>query len=229
MATIIISLVFCLSLSSVPAYAAVFNVASGDVTGLIPAINAANSNGEENTINLEPGTYTLIVNTLGISSAMTINGESAETTVIERDAGAPPFRIISIAGSGKVTINGLTVRGGRVVEGIGAGAGIINGGRLTINRSIIDHNTAQNAGGGILNLNGGILTLSHTLLTRNLVLFEGAAISNGGTASIIRSSVTSNAAEGTTLWNEASGLMTIHNSTISHNGSDFGILGTLGR
>jgi hypothetical protein len=65
-----------------------------------------------------------------------------------------------------------------VVEGIGAGAGIINGGRLTINRSIIDHNTAQNAGGGILNLNGGILTLSHTLLTRNLVLFERAAISN---------------------------------------------------
>ena len=102
MATIIISLVFCLSLSSVPAYAAVFNVASGDVTGLIAAINAANSNGEENTIN-EPGTYTLIVNTLGISSEMTINGESAETTVIERDAGAPPFRIISIAGSGKVT------------------------------------------------------------------------------------------------------------------------------
>ena len=85
MATIIISLVFCLSLflSSVPAYAAVFNVASGDVTGLIAAINAANSNGEENTINLEPGTYTLTAIDNGgrldsnglpvITSAMTIS------------------------------------------------------------------------------------------------------------------------------------------------------------
>jgi hypothetical protein len=64
MVTIIISLVFCLSLflSSVPAYSAVFNVSSGDVTGLIAAINAANVNGEENTINLEPGIYTLTVN-----------------------------------------------------------------------------------------------------------------------------------------------------------------------
>jgi hypothetical protein len=72
MATIIISLVFCLSLSSVPAYAAVFNVASGDVAGLIAAINAANANGEENTINLTPGTYTLTA----IDNGTFLNGSS---------------------------------------------------------------------------------------------------------------------------------------------------------
>ena len=44
---------------SVPAHSAVFNVSSGDVTGLIAAINAANANGEENTINLEAGLYIL--------------------------------------------------------------------------------------------------------------------------------------------------------------------------
>ena len=52
---------FALFVLSVPAYSAVFNISSGayQPTGLIAAINAANANGEENTINLEPGTYTL--------------------------------------------------------------------------------------------------------------------------------------------------------------------------
>jgi hypothetical protein len=78
----------------VSAYSAVFNISSGDVTGLIAAINAANANGEENTINLEPGTYTLTgVNTElsglpSIQSVMTINGDGAENTIIERHPGA---------------------------------------------------------------------------------------------------------------------------------------------
>jgi hypothetical protein len=85
---------FALFVLSVPAYSAVFNISSGDVTGLIAAINAANANGEENTINLEPGTYTLTgVNTElsglpSIQSVMTINGDGAENTIIERHPGA---------------------------------------------------------------------------------------------------------------------------------------------
>src|SRR5437016_500712 len=40
--------------------AATFNIANGDVTGLINAINTANGNGQDNTINLATaGTYTL--------------------------------------------------------------------------------------------------------------------------------------------------------------------------
>ena len=55
----IISLLSLLSLvlSSVPAHSAVFNISSGDVAGLIAAINEANVNGDENTINLAAGTY----------------------------------------------------------------------------------------------------------------------------------------------------------------------------
>ena len=102
MATIFISLVFCLSifLSSVPAHSAIFNVASGDVTGLIAAINAANSTGEENTIILEAGTYTLtavnftdINGSTGlpsVTSTLTIQGARADTTIIERDRGLGP-------------------------------------------------------------------------------------------------------------------------------------------
>ena len=80
-----------LFLLSAPAYSAVFNISSGDVTGLIAAINAANSNGEDNTIKLKPGTYSLpSVDNGGdagfatglpvITSVMTINGGGAEST-----------------------------------------------------------------------------------------------------------------------------------------------------
>jgi hypothetical protein len=103
MATIFISLVFCLSLllSPVPAYSAVFNISSGDVTGLIAAINAANSNGQQNTINLAPGKYTLTTfnnnisgpNSLpSITSRLTIQGTEAKTTIMERDGSAAAFR-----------------------------------------------------------------------------------------------------------------------------------------
>src|SRR5262249_36286826 len=46
-------------LSVIPAHSAVFNIPSADVTALIDAINMANANGEDNTINLEAGTYSL--------------------------------------------------------------------------------------------------------------------------------------------------------------------------
>src|SRR5437016_1097060 len=78
--------------------AADFTCAAGDVACLIDAINQANANGEKNTIRLEAGTYTLTAvdnfftqgATFGpnglpvITSTLTITGEEAETTIIER-------------------------------------------------------------------------------------------------------------------------------------------------
>jgi hypothetical protein len=218
-------------------HAAEFFCSSGDVTCLIRAINKANQNGEENTINLAAGTYTLTSldnspssnsgNGLPrIVSAMIINGESAETTIIERDSGAPAFRILDVDASGRLTLNGLTVRGG----GPGppgppplVGGGINNDGTLTITDSIIERNGAGVSGGGIANR--GDLTLLRSIVTRNFAgPFFGAGIYNIGTATIISSSITRNALQGTgggiangdTLSGTV-GAMTIHNSTISEN------------
>ena len=84
---------FALFVLSVPAYSAVFNISSGDVTGLIAAINAANANGEENTINLEPGTYTLTgVNTelSGLPSIKVMTStEMVRKTLLLRDTLGP--------------------------------------------------------------------------------------------------------------------------------------------
>ena len=76
-----------------------FSCDAGDVTCLIDAINQANANGDKNTIRLQAGTYTLTVvdNDMNglpvITSRLTITGEGAETTSIERGASAPAFRL----------------------------------------------------------------------------------------------------------------------------------------
>jgi hypothetical protein len=59
LAWLLTALVLAPLVAASPADAAVFNVASGDVSGLIAAIDAANANGEADTINLAAGTYTL--------------------------------------------------------------------------------------------------------------------------------------------------------------------------
>ena len=104
-----------------PSLAAEFTCAGGDVACLIRAMNEANANGEEHRIMLEAGTFTLTAidhDTDGptglpaIMSGLTITGAGADTTVIERAAGAPPFRLLHVAATGVLTLEGLTLRGG---------------------------------------------------------------------------------------------------------------------
>ena len=73
--------------SITPAYAAVFDVPSGDVPGLIVAMNTANGNGQDNTIHVS-GTYVLTSVTdpidggnglPSITSTMTIDGGTGAT------------------------------------------------------------------------------------------------------------------------------------------------------
>ena len=75
-----------------------FFCSSGNVTCLIAAINEANTHAGADTINLDPSTYTL-TNTFefsvlpSVTSDITINGEDAATTIIERCShGIPYFR-----------------------------------------------------------------------------------------------------------------------------------------
>jgi hypothetical protein len=232
MATIIISLVFCLSLflSSVPGYTAVFNVASGDVAGLIAAIKAANANDEQNTINLAPGTYTLtaIDNSRSagdanglpvITGTITINGGDAETTIIERalPLGAfPRFRIFDVAAGATLTINQLSISGGVVDSFNSGGAGVLVKGTLTVNRSIIQNNVAiSGSGGGISS--GGFVTITQTSITNNAVIQgDGGGLANGGTMTIDDSTISDNGADSAGGISNG-GTMTISNSTIALN------------
>ena len=104
-----------------PVCSAEFFCPSGDVTCLIASINEANRNGEDNTINLELGTYTLTTvdnNTQGpnglpsITGRMTIQGQDMWETIIARDSGAPEFRMFHVAASGTLRLNRVAVKNG---------------------------------------------------------------------------------------------------------------------
>jgi hypothetical protein len=87
-------------------YPAEFSCAAGDVMCLITAIHTANTNRESNSITLEAGTYTLTAmdnDTHGptglpsITSSLTLRGRGAQSTIIERAADAPRFRLMPVA------------------------------------------------------------------------------------------------------------------------------------
>jgi hypothetical protein len=171
--------------------AAEFTCAGGDVACLIGAITAANANGEANTITLAAGTYTLtaVNNTTvdgpnglpSITSPLTITGANISSgvgnitigniigqnngtgTIIEQSLGAPDFRLVHIAETGTVVLDGLTLRGG-------AGA-IANHGTLTLANSVLAANV-HGLGGGIHN--------TGTMTIVNSALSTGDGMSNAG-------------------------------------------------
>jgi len=136
--------IFTLSFISAPLYGADFFCS--DVTCLIAAINEANRNGENNTISLDPGTYTLQVidnDTEGrtglpsITGRINIVGLSPGGATITRDVAAPQFRIFHVAASGVLSLDTIEVsQGGNV-----AGAAIFNRGELSLNWSMITNNS----------------------------------------------------------------------------------------
>jgi hypothetical protein len=209
-----------------------FHCGTGDVSCLIAAINEANANGQtKNTIRLEAGTYTLTAvdnitaeepNGLPvITSTLTITGQGAETTIIERDTSAPPqFRILNVAAAGAITLQRLTLRGGSLFSR-GAGGGIFNDGILTIIKSIISQNFVGPFfnGGGIFN--GGTLTITNSTISSNLAAEgSGGGISNFGALTITNSAISHNqSADGGGISN--GGTLTITNSTISSNAARF--------
>src|SRR5262245_52867597 len=189
-----------------PTPAAEFACAAGDVACLITAIHAANAHRTANTLTLAPGLYTLTAvdnNTDGptglpsVTSPLTLRGAGADSTVLERAAGAPPFRLLHVAASGSLALDGLTLQGGNLPnpQGLpptgGDGGGIDNRGSLTIAHSILRSNTASD-GGGIST--GVTLTITNSTLSGNVARSLGGGIFAGGSASITNSTLRENMA-----------------------------------
>ena len=184
-----------------PVYAAEFFCRSGDVSCLIAAINAANQNFEENTINLEAGTYSLTAadnedsgefggNGLPLittSRGITIRGQGSSLTTIERDSALgfsePLFRIFRIEAAGNLTLEALAVKNG-VGDRLGGG-NLLNFGNLTILESDIAEgftNPSVGAQGGGIN-NVGTLVIRASRIFDNIGSL-GAGIRNNGIATI---------------------------------------------
>jgi hypothetical protein len=207
--------------------AADFSCTAGDGACLIDAINQANTNGGANTITLEAGIYTLTAVdnfTIGrnglpvITSTLTITGQGAETTIIERDASAPFFRILNNAGT--LTLKRLTLRGGD--SGGVTGGGILNTGTLALAHVTVANNFGAEGGG--IYITSGIVTIAHSIIADNRANHgSGGLAIDHGTMTLIATTVTHNGA-----FNAPGGIrIGIHNpplplvimteSTIDHN------------
>ena len=237
-------LVYALLLFSTPPFlsAAVFQIPAGDVPGLIAAINVANANGEENTIILEPGIYTLtaVDNNTNIgpgnpfsvqanglpvlTSKLTLRGAGAEVTSIERDENAPGFRIVAVTAGGTLTLDGLTIRGGDARAIDADGGGVASEGTVTITNSTITQNrSGSNAGGGGV-LNGGTMSIIRSTIANNAAIRNsGGGVLNGGTMTIHESTIANNTAVDAGAGGIVNGgSLLITNSTIVDNQGDDG-------
>ena len=222
-------LALCMAVSSVAARAATFNVSVGDVSALKNALNAANSNGQNDVINLAANSvYTLsaVDNDPGGDSfegggtglpvigadggkTLLINGNGA--TIARADAtDVPLFRLLKVEAGGSLTLDSLTLRGGRSSD-YAAGGAILNAGNLTLQKCSVTGNLGRGgavAGLGASNVisardsvfennqsslsgSGGALSASDSVLNVTGCTFignssnEGGAIGNQGASSVI--------------------------------------------
>jgi hypothetical protein len=165
-----------------------------------------------NTINLAAGIYHLtaveVVSTEGpvgtplVTKSITIRGAGAGTTVIQRDAGAPDFRLFQVqSGGGILTLIDLTIQGGHIdgttAPGIrlSGGIGVLNAGILVLTNAEVLNNVCEgigNGGGGIFS--SGDLGILGGRIEGNTTDAVGGGIFNQGTMEISRTTIRNNRA-----------------------------------
>ena len=189
------------------------------------------------SVMVAPATYT---ENLTMSISLIVIGSGAATTIVD---GGGVSAVLTISGTAKVNLSGLTIRNGHAPNG----GGIHNNGTLTINSSIISGNMAaisctatfcDNSGGGIYN--NGALTINSSLLSGNKALIQctaqcatlgGGIFNNSGTLTITSSTISGNSASASCPPREfchsdgggifvANGTATIIKSTISANSAN---------
>ena len=193
--------------------------ASGNIS-LRSAIMATNDIGGINAINLPAGTYLLTIppdssngddtGNLNIGRGLvqdnvTINGDSAATTIIDGNALDQVFNIGFFC---TATLSNLTIQNGKDTFGGGVG----NAGQATLSNDVITNNTASQ-GAGVFN--GGTLMMSDCIIEGNAA-DQGGGILNSGTLAITDTTVAGNmASQGGGILN--SGQLTITGTTIFGN------------
>lgn len=212
------------------------DMAALDATGqtsLRAAIMEANAVAGFDTITLGGGLYNLslegtdedsaVTGDLDVSDDLFIQGESAQTTIIDaRDLD----RVFEVRPGATLQLSDLTITGGDLA-GRGDGGGIrVDNGILQLNNVVIIGNRASN-GGGIHN-NLGTVTLNNTTLAENRAegmpgIGQGGAIDSlGGTVIIQQSTLHDNFAlvAGGGIASSADtlgGSLSVENSTIAQN------------
>jgi hypothetical protein len=220
-------------------------VACNDIPALKAAINFANTHPNAG-ITLAPHcTYTLTAPDNAddglpeITGNVTITGR--DTTIRRAPNATQDFRILHVLNGGNLTLNSLTISGGRSVSGSGggianngtlnvnrttiksnrasSGGGLFSSGTLNLRRSTVERNTADAFGGGIYNA-GGTMTMNGGALLKNRASTDnGGGLENiGGSASFNHVSVKGNTAiRGGGIRQTTGATLRLEESTVSEN------------
>jgi predicted outer membrane repeat protein len=229
-----------LTLGTAPAFAATINV--GANCALPDAITAANLDvaiggcavgSGADTIVLPPQTIrtlTTVNNTTYgsnglpvITSAVTIAGNGS-TIARSQLSGTPVFRLLTVAATGDLRLQGVVLRGG-VASGAfpaGLGGGVFNIGRLVMIDSTLSGSSA-NRGGGVYNFIGGTMSASNSTISGNSAVELGGGVANGATLTVSNSTISGNTAGelGGGVINSA-GTVSITSSLLSGNSAEYG-------
>jgi hypothetical protein len=161
----------------------------GGASGLVAAIKAANAHGG-GTIGLAAAcTYTLSTRDNGtdggnglpvITSPITLSGHSTTTIARNTAPTTAAFRIFDVATSGRLTLNTLTVTGGKAgpipgFDNAVGGAILAKAGTVQLLSVRVSGNTARDEGGGILGAAGATVSLVNSQVSNNTAPSRGFA------------------------------------------------------
>ncbi len=190
-----------------------------EVSSLRAAVEAANQNPGDDTIDFDPvalanQTIMLLNGPLELTGAAvttTITGLGANQLTVD---GSNTYCVFYVDSGVTADISGLTISHGSAGEN---GGGIFNAGTLTLTDSVLYENSAP-FGGGVYN--AGTLTLTDSNLSENSSVWDGGGIFNAGTATITGSNLNGNSASyGGVIYNN--GTLTIDDSLLSDNSASY--------
>jgi hypothetical protein len=170
------------------------------------------------------GTITLTSAPLTINNVLTVAGPGASVITV---SGNKARQVFTITAQSIVTISGLTIANGSTTADGVVGAGISNGGFLTMTGCILSGNSAPNAGpGGGIN-NTGTLSLTSCILSGNSTSFSmfgggyGGGIYNTNMLTVDSCTFSGNSASGAGGYNGGgiynTGTLKLTGSTFSGN------------
>ena len=170
----------------------------------------------EAVIVVPAGTYFAETASFSLSGNRTLQGAGADGTRIS----GPGRRVLMVA-SGTPTVTGVRISDGSSAPSAGGGIHVASGANFTLRDSLVDHNTAP-LGGGIYS--EGTLTVERSLIQANdaegSIGADGGGVTvNGGTATLISSTLSDNSAQGSGggLHVEGAGAVTLRNVTLADN------------
>ncbi|MEB3830913.1 DUF4347 domain-containing protein, partial [Phormidium sp. CCY1219] len=202
---------------------------------LIQAIEEANSNQEDDTINLRNQTFTVSEidnNTDGDNGLPSIKPDNGHSLIINGKGGTiarsdgedtPKFRLFHVDEDATLKLRNLSLENGYANGGPQEkdGGAIKNRGTLTSSNIDFLNNTATEDGGAIDN-DGGSAKIGYSTFTNNVANDDGGAIRNqDGTMRVTKTTISDNSAndDGGGIRHRA-GDLTVLNSTISGNSTE---------